>query len=408
MLVLELARSLKQLGLDVNVIAMHGGPLHEEFAASDIPVKARNDSGFVWWLSTLGRLFHHIQHLPARLSRAFPAWATRTPRVSPRLASLSARIGDFLIWLAGLIAIPKLAATIRGTLLINSFASFPLAFSLLSHWNGPALWYIHETFDPQLLLRSGSARKRFDELYRSKKIQLIFGSEATRQMWMQYGFDGSVRYWSGISASRATPPAIPDRPARTRRTVLSVGTGGTRKGTRWLLEAFAHARSRGWIASDVELIIVGCSPPSAHTQVRDFLIRSWKSDLRGSVRLVSSVSAEALSHYYQNADLYVQSSTVECLPLTLLTAMAHGLPIITTDAGGCKEAIQHRENGVLIPSRRIEPLAEAIADLLKDNTKAESFGRNAARKFSEEFSLEATIGPLAAILMNGDSSANRQ
>jgi glycosyltransferase involved in cell wall biosynthesis len=400
MLVLELARSLKHLGLRVNVISMADGPLREEFVASDIPIKALDSSGFIWWLATLGRIFHRIQYLPARLGRAFPALANRAPRISPRLGSLSVRVGDFFLWLASATAVPKLAATIRGTLLINSFASFPLAFQLLSRWRGSTFWYIHETFDPQILLRSGSARKRFDELYRSKQVRLFFGSEATRQTWAQYGFDGFVRYWSGLSASHAGPRTTPLSP---RRTILSVGTSGTRKGTRFLLEAFAHARSHGWVADDVELIIVGCPPPSVTAQARDFVIRSWKSDLRGSVRLVPSVSAEVLEQFYRNADLYVQSSTMECLPLTLLMAMAHGLPIITTDVDGCREAIQHGENGVLIPARRIEPLAEAIANLLNDKAKAEAFGRRAAQKFLDKFSAEATIGPIATVLMNRDS-----
>jgi glycosyltransferase involved in cell wall biosynthesis len=398
MLVLELARSLKQLGLHVSVISMVDGPLRQEFVASDIPIKALDSSGFIWWLATLGRIFHRIQHLPARLSRTFPALANRMPRVSPWLGSLSVRIGDFFLWLANATTVPKLAATIRGTLLINSFASFPLAFQLLSRWRGPTFWYIHETFDPQILLRSGSARKRFDEVYQSKQVRLFFGSEATRQTWAQYGFDGFVRYWSGLSASQART-RTPNH-SLSPRTILSVGTSGTRKGTRFLLEAFAHARSHGWIADDVELIIVGCPPPSVTSQARDFMIRSWKSDLRGSVRLVPSVSAEVLEEFYQKADLYVQSSVMECLPLTLLMAMAHGLPIVTTDVDGCREAIQHGDNGLLVPARRIEPLAEAIAELLKDKTKAEAFGRKATQKFLEKFSIEATIAPIATTLMN--------
>lgn len=395
MLVLELARSLKSRGHRVNVISMKDGELRGEFAISSIPVVTPEDGKFARWLSLLGVL---VPRLPILFSRVFPASADRITRWAAPFARL--KIGNFFIWLSNAITLPRLAAQIRGTLLINSISSFPLALGLLSRWNGPALWYIHETVDPQIVFRTGSARKDFDSLYSSKRIKLLFGSEATRATWAQYGFDGQARYWSGIPASKIRPRGALS-PERSHRTILSVGTGETRKGTRWLLEAFAHARVHGWIPQDVELIIVGCRQPSIYMQARDFLVRAWKSDLRGAVRLVPSVSPEVLEGFYRDADLYVQTSIMECLPLTLLTAMAHGLPIVSTDVDGCKEAIQHGETGLLIPPRSIEPLAQAMADLLSDPTTACSLGDKAREKFVTTFSLEATLGPLAATIMGG-------
>jgi glycosyltransferase involved in cell wall biosynthesis len=179
-----------------------------------------------------------------------------------------------------------------------------------------------------------------------------------------------------------------------------VGTSGARKGTRWLIEAFARARLNGWIAQDVQLVIVGCPSPSEVAQSRDLLVRVWKSDLRGSVKLFPVVSREAVAQFYRDASVYVQSSIVECLPLTLLEAMSHGLPIVSTVADGCKEAVVDGESGLLVPARSIEPLARAIAQLLDDPARARSLGARARERFAAHFSLEATLEPLVSAILH--------
>jgi glycosyltransferase involved in cell wall biosynthesis len=176
--------------------------------------------------------------------------------------------------------------------------------------------------------------------------------------------------------------------------VLSVGTSGPRKGTRVLIEAFAHGRSRGLIGDDVELVIVGCLPPSMNVQTRDLLVRVHQPDLHGRVRLVGTVDRTALEAYYAEASIYVQASTMECLPLALLTAMAHGLPIVTTDVDGCKEAILDGVCGLTVPPRDIPQLAKAIGHMLANPAQAQIWGHAAQARFVSMFSLEATADPL--------------
>jgi len=109
---------------------------------------------------------------------------------------------------------------------------------------------------------------------------------------------------------------------------------------------------------------------------------------------------EALNAYYAEAEIYVQSSNMECLPLALLTAMAYGLPIVTTDVDGCKEAIIDGVCGILVPPRQIELMAEAIGRLFESEEKAQELGRAARERFVEKFSLEVTAGPLMDLLLS--------
>ena len=115
---------------------------------------------------------------------------------------------------------------------------------------------------------------------------------------------------------------------------------------------------------------------------------------------IATVDPATLASYYEDADLYVQTSNMECLPLALLTAMAHGIPIITTDVDGCKEAIVDGECGLTVPPRHPSRLADAMRELLGDPIKSRQFGKAARLRFEAVFSLEKnlermfeTIGP---------------
>ncbi|HGE70493.1 TPA: glycosyltransferase family 1 protein, partial [Candidatus Poribacteria bacterium] len=74
---------------------------------------------------------------------------------------------------------------------------------------------------------------------------------------------------------------------------------------------------------------------------------------------------------------------VEC-PLTLLEAMAMEKPVITTKVGAIPEIIINKENGILVPPKKHEVLAEAIVELLNDKELALKIGEN-ARKYVVRF-----------------------
>jgi polysaccharide biosynthesis protein PelF len=92
---------------------------------------------------------------------------------------------------------------------------------------------------------------------------------------------------------------------------------------------------------------------------------------------------------YNSADVVVMSSITEGFPFAVIEAMACGKAIIASDVGGVREALQGC--GVLVRSRRPHELANAITMLLNDKTMRTKFGNAAAKKVSEEFTLEQSI-----------------
>ena len=87
-------------------------------------------------------------------------------------------------------------------------------------------------------------------------------------------------------------------------------------------------------------------------------------------------------------DIFVLPSHSEGVSLALLEAMGMGLPVIATAVGGLPEVVRHEKNGLLIPARDPEALAQALARLLAEPDLAGKLGENARKDVAENFSLE--------------------
>ncbi|MEU7894949.1 glycosyltransferase family 4 protein [Nonomuraea sp. NPDC049152] len=80
------------------------------------------------------------------------------------------------------------------------------------------------------------------------------------------------------------------------------------------------------------------------------------------------------------SSLYVLSSRFEGLPMVMIEAMAHGLPVVAFDCPtGPGEVITHDVDGVLVPPQDVEALAEAIAGLIDDEPRRRRLGAQAVR-----------------------------
>lgn len=91
------------------------------------------------------------------------------------------------------------------------------------------------------------------------------------------------------------------------------------------------------------------------------------------------------------ADIAILPSYREGLPKTLIEACAIGRPIITTDVTGCKECVKDGYNGILVPLKNVEKLAEAIVYLVNNDNDRIMMGKNSRTLAEQYFSIDIVI-----------------
>jgi len=129
-------------------------------------------------------------------------------------------------------------------------------------------------------------------------------------------------------------------------------------------------------------LIAGAPDPGNPGTISEPALRRWNEEgivewigQRDDVEAVlAGAHVACLPSYYR-----------EGLPKSLLEALAAGLPIVTTDVPGCRETVLVGENGMLVPPRDPERLAEALARLIGDADMRARFGARSRQLAEAEF-----------------------
>jgi sugar transferase (PEP-CTERM/EpsH1 system associated) len=141
-----------------------------------------------------------------------------------------------------------------------------------------------------------------------------------------------------------------------------------------LLRAFAR------LGSAVHLVLAGDGPlrGALETQARE-------AGIADRVHFLGR--RDDVAEIMRTFDIFVLSSKSEGLPLTILEAMAAGLPVIATAVGGIPEVVQSGLTGELVPAGAPEALAAAIEKVLADREGAAAMGRAGAARVRAHFDL---------------------
>ena len=97
-----------------------------------------------------------------------------------------------------------------------------------------------------------------------------------------------------------------------------------------------------------------------------------------------------IGQFLKSFDIFVMASKLEGLGTSILDAEAVGLPIVACNSGGIPETLSHNYNGLLVPSRNPEKLADAILQLCDDKKLRNEFGRNSLQNV-KKFEIANTI-----------------
>ena len=97
------------------------------------------------------------------------------------------------------------------------------------------------------------------------------------------------------------------------------------------------------------------------------------------------------------ADLVVLTSYWEGTPRALLEAAAMSTPIVTSDAPGCREVVDHGTTGFLVPPKNIEVLCQSMENLILNSDLRDRFGQAARKKAELEFDEKVVIAQFLRI-----------
>jgi phenylacetate-CoA ligase len=101
--------------------------------------------------------------------------------------------------------------------------------------------------------------------------------------------------------------------------------------------------------------------------------------IEGAVRFAGRVEPALMPALADEADIFVNSSLVDNQPISVLEALAAGLPVVSTPTGAIGEMLGDGDTGILVPERDPAAMAGAIAALLDDPARAIGMARRARR-----------------------------
>lgn len=112
-------------------------------------------------------------------------------------------------------------------------------------------------------------------------------------------------------------------------------------------------------------------------------------NLLNHVKLLGEVNDVKLRIWYSAADLFVLTSVTEAFGMTLLEAMASGLPVIASNSGACPEVVGNA--GIIFNQGDHRDLAEKIIELFHDEELSKKMARASLKRAKETFSWEDKI-----------------
>ncbi|WP_190287812.1 glycosyltransferase family 4 protein [Massilia sp. NR 4-1] len=186
------------------------------------------------------------------------------------------------------------------------------------------------------------------------------------------------------------PPAVADWSQRLPGQTLFFGRVGQRKGTYDLLAAAASLKAE---FPGLRLDIGGDG------EVEHASAEAAALGLQQQVHFLGWVRGDAKAAALARSSIYALPSYNEGLPMSVLEAMAAGLPILSTPVGGIPEAVSDGVEGFLVPAGDVAQLTARWRQLLADPALAQRMGAAARHKVQTTFSAQALLPQIESIYL---------
>jgi glycosyltransferase involved in cell wall biosynthesis len=347
---LPLARALREAGVEV-VLLSPDGRYGEKLRAA----------GFRWHALDMQRRSLNPFRELGLLAQIARFYRRESPDIVHHFTLKSVIYGSLAARAAG---IPRCVNAVTGMGYV--FANDALRARLLRPFLTGLLRMALRGDRHRLILQNGDDRNAFTQagLIASERIRLIPGSGVN----------------TGIFKPADSP--VPHRPALR---VLFAARLLWDKGLSEFIDAAGKLHQLGL---PVEFMIAGDPDPGNPASVPESVIQTWRN--QGVVKLLGHV--EDMAACLRGVDVAVLPSYREGVPKSLIEAAASGLPIIATDAPGCRDVVEHGVTGLLVPCRDAVALADAIHFMLRNADLRSKMGAAGRDKVLREFDERIVLG----------------
>jgi glycosyltransferase involved in cell wall biosynthesis len=283
----------------------------------------------------------------------------------------------------------------RPTVVHTHIIGLNYAYPLMFRYRTPARVHtVHSLAQHEVGVRIGAWVRILAFRYRIGHVVPVAVAEDVRTTIRQlYGYLDAPLIPNGIPTDEYAPD--PNRRRRWRQrhglepeaiVLTHVGRFAPPKNHALLIEAFAQVRTH----TPLYLLLVGGG------ELED-AVRQQVAGL-GLQERVRFLGVRADVPAILNAsDLFVLSSRWEGNPLSVMEAMAAGLPVVSTAVGGVPELVREGETGLLVPSGDAAALARALQALVDDPARREAMGKAARQHAITHFDIRHTVRQYEAL-----------
>lgn len=132
---------------------------------------------------------------------------------------------------------------------------------------------------------------------------------------------------------------------------------------------------------DVSLCMVGTDKDGSMNEVR---MKAKREGIGDRLEITGFLAKEEWKQKSEEYDLFINTTNFDNMPVSVIEAMALGLPVVSTNAGGLPYLIHHEKNGLIVSKGNAQEFADAIDKLISQPAVANNLSRN-ARLMVEEF-----------------------
>lgn len=195
----------------------------------------------------------------------------------------------------------------------------------------------------------------------------------------------------GINSNHFAFKQVFEDDPRTTLDILSVGRLVSYKGYETFIEAAAILKKDESLPP-FKITIVGRGP-----LLKSLLAKARALKVSNILTIEANISDQELWMRYQKSDIFVLPSVsrAEAFGLSMLEAMAFGKPIVTTRLGtGTEFLVEHENNGIVVPPKDPDKLAQALRTLLTRPDLRALYGSNSKTRTTKHFSEQSHFDQL--------------